>query len=382
MHRMIDIGSRKSSPVLAAVLAAACLIAGSGEARAQETDGRWLPFSGCWEPVGESVSAEAPEAQVCFRGVEGDVGVELVSLENGEIVAREALQADGNWRDAGADGCTGRQLTDFSARPGRVYLRSEHDCEGGVTQSSTGMLAFVSSREWIDVRVVSAGVENFVWFTRYQVATTSDEGGVDDIAAGRGMAANSARMAAAARPTVDDVIEAAGYVDDEGVKTWLAERDAWLESLESDDLLRLADAGVSEDVIDMAIAVSYPERFAIDRDDVLGYGGFASSGPGYAPFYDRYYSPYRYGYGYGYGFGYGYGGRYRGPIIVVVSPDERASGGRVISGQGYSQGARATPTRSSASPRSSGASGSSIGRSSGSSGTSTGRTARRRSGGS
>jgi hypothetical protein len=387
----------------------------TAQATDQATDGRWLAWMGCWQPVAEAATVDASVALLCFQPLSGDVGVEMVSVENGEISTRQTVRADGRRHDSSLEECTGWDRGDFSARPARVFLASEYVCEGDVVRASTGLLAMVSSEEWIEVKVVTVGGgEPMTWVTRYRLATQSDAeaAGFGDIAADRTMSVRSARVAAAARPSVDDVIEASEYVEAEAVSAWIAERDAPLE-IDADELVRMADADVSEDVIDMVIAVTYPSRFAVDReserdgpDNGRAYGSFQGWGS-YQPFYGSlFFSPFgfysRYGYGFGYrGFGYGgygyggygYGGYY---VPVVVEVDRSDTGARAINRQGYRRGQSSGTTRSrGASPRgyvggsSRGWTGSSSSRGwAGSSssrrpsrGTSTGRTAKRRGGG-
>ena len=352
------------------------------DARSQETDERWLAFSGCWQPVGEARDPDAPDALMCFQPApEGGAGVEMVSVEDGEIVASEVILADGRQRDVEIEGCSGWERADFSARSGRVFVASEYACDGGVVRQATGLLTIVSAEEWIDVRSVRVDDQNMTLVHRYRPARpgVAEDAGVEDFADGRIMALQSARAAGSVRPSVDDVIEASRFVDPAGVSAWLAERDTPLE-VDADRLVRLADAGVSEDVIDMVVAVSYPSRFAIDREPE-GYGRGYGRGIGdyygrigyYDPLYGSlFYSPYGYGYGYGYRYGLGIG--FHGPRVVRV--DRADSGGRVISGRGYSRGSGAVESRpASSSARATGSS------SRGSTGRSTGRTARRRGGG-
>lgn len=388
-------------------------LAGPGTIFAQSTDGRWLAWMGCWQPVAEAATPDTPDALLCFQPLSGDIGVEMVSIEDGEISARQTVRADGRRHDSSLEECTGWDRGDFSARTVRVFLTSEYVCESDVVRASTGLLAMVSSEEWIEVKVVTVGGgEPMTWVTRYRLAAPGDAeaAGFGDIAADRAMSVRSARVAAAARPSVDDVIEASGFLEAEAVSAWIAERGAALE-IDADELVRMADADVSEDVIDMVIAVTYPSRFAVDRETERdrpaygrAYGSFGGWGS-YQPYYGSlffspfgYYSRYGYGYGYrglgyggygygGYGYGgYGYGGYY---VPVVVGVDRSDDGSRVINRQGYRRGQSSGTSRSrGASPRgyvggsSRGWAGSSSSRrpSSGTS-RSTGRTAKRRGGG-
>ena len=149
------------------------------------------------------------------------------------------------------------------------------------------------------------------------------------------------------------------------------------------DADRLDDAGVADEVIDVVVAVSFPEQFAVDRDARgRGVGG---TGPAYrgrlgTRLYGRgYYAPDPFYFGYT-PFGYGYSrlgwwyGAHR-PTVVIVSPrDDADRGGRVVNERGYTRGAgpgqnSAGATRIDLPPRGSvSPSGASSGRSSGSTG--------------
>ena len=372
-------------------------------AAAQEMNERWLAWMGCWQPVRTSTTADAPESLLCFQpGAEG-TGVEMIAVEDGEIAAREIVRADGQPHEATQEGCSGSRRAVFASRPGRVFMDVDQACEGGVDRSSSGMFAMISSDAWIDARVVTVGGEKVTWVTRYRLATQSqaEAVGLGEIAADRSMAVRSLRLAASGRYSVDDIIEAQAHVDPEAVEAWIVEHETPLE-IDADRLVQLADAGVSEGVIDMMVARSYPERFAVSTGGGGGEQPWRGVGAGYYdpiygwgyPYYGRFgwsrygYSPFGFGYGYpfygGYGYGYGYG-----PVIIRTGRDN--SGGRVINGRGYSSGSSRVGAGSFGSPRgaaSVGTSGggstgrSAIGRSgTGRSGSSTGRTARRRGGG-
>jgi hypothetical protein len=167
----------------------------------------------------------------------------------------------------------------------------------------------------------------------------------------------TARIIASSKLTEDDLIEAVGKVDAEAVEALIMERgDAF--QINAAALIRLADSGVPESVIDLAVAVSYPDRFAVKRGGaepvqaVGDYGrgprrsfGFGVYNPyywgfggyGYHPMYGYGYgySPWGYGYGYG-GYGYGYG--YYRPTRVIVQPYSSAPSNRMVKGYGYSRG--------------------------------------------
>ncbi len=395
----------------ALALGLALTLVGAGPAGAQEVDARWLPWIGCWEPANESADVDL----VCVRP--GDAGaVEIVRVKGTEVVSTEVVRTDGTRHEAAHESCKGWEEGAFSADGRRVFLRSSYSCGSDMTQEGGGILAFTGPGEWLDVRAAGMGGQGTAWAQRFRPAEGAliQAAGFGDLLAERAWSSLRARLLAGALLDVDDVIEASGQVPAEAVKAFLAEQGNPLE-LSAAELVRMADAGVSEEVIDVAVAVSYPERFtlrgggeqvartALDEGSLQrrwSYGGYLGMRPG---FYDPFFAPWslRYGYGYGagyygygydpysYGLGWGYGGGYYGytPVIVDVDRTPREHG-RVIPGRGYSRGSSgssATPSRTSGgasrspSPSSSGSA--SSGSSGTSSGSSSGRTAKPRGGG-
>ena len=161
-------------------------------------------------------------------------------------------------------------------------------------------------------------------------------------------------------------------------------------ALDARQIVALEKAGVPTMVIDVMVALSYPNYFALDRsrvagatrtDDVAeGGGGRVIDLYGWDPFYtyDRYG---RYGYGYG-GGGWYYGNR---PVVIVRQPGGDAevdSHGRVVKGRGYVPGSRRERPSSGASSDRAGSSGSSGSGGSASSGSSGGSSSKQPSSGS
>ncbi len=387
--------------VAGGLLASVVLLAGvvPSTVSAQDMDARWLPWLGCWEAV--QGGEEAP--LLCVRPAAQGAGVEFVTWADGKETASETILADGVPQNAEREDCRGLEEARFSDDGRRVYLKSDYVCEGGVERSTSGILAMTNPMEWVDIKAV----EGTPWVLRYRLARASsvEEAGMENVVASRASSVKAARLFASSRLTEDDLIEVAGKVDAAAVEALMVERGDPF-AVNAGMLIRLADAGVPESVIDLAVALSFPDRFAVKAGPVpveeyatgddytprrriymgVGYGGF-----GYSPFG---YSPYAYGYGgYGYGYGgYGYGGYggdggYYQPSPIVVQP--RSSGGGWIGGQGYSRrGSSSGSTGRQARPRSGSAGSGGGSRATSSPGvsrggsSSTGRTAKPRGGGS
>jgi hypothetical protein len=406
--------------VVTSLFAGAFLALSAAPGSAQIGDERWLPFIGCWEPA---IEDEVDAGLLCFRPT--DDGVEMTNVANGSVLATEVLVADGVLRPVVAEGCEGTESVTFSADGRRAFTRSDITC-GNDSRSGTGVMALTAPTRWIDVRALPIQGEMVSWVQEYQLVGFDrlEAEGLTDPAAELRTTVRAARVAATSDLDIEDVREAATLLDTEAVVAWVAAQGEPFD-LDGETLLALSDEGMSEEVIDVMVAVSNPDRFVVSpeqridevepRDQVGGrripvFSGYRSY-LAWDPFYSGYYgfgfgySPWGYGYGYpGWGYSpwgsrYGYGW---GPTVIRI---ERAgSGGRVVNGRGWLPGSqvdsnrRARP-RSSVAPRSRGAPRSSVGpsrsrgsggsgsavRRSGSSGSqparSGGRTARRRGGG-
>ena len=368
--------------VVTAVAAIAAPVSGQ-----EPVDSRWLAWLGCWETPGEA------GPMTCFLPSGDSDTVERVTIHNGDVRS-EILHADGRARTISSEGCDGTHSLQFSDDERRVYATLSMQCEGGETRASRSLLAFVGPDAWIDVTAADVAGREVSWVTPYQPASPERvrDAGIADAAAGRQLAVQSARYAATGPLTVDAIIDAHAAVGSEAVRSWIGQQGQILE-LNADHLVRLADAGVAPEVIDVAVAVSFPEEFQVSRqpdesvaDDRdrrrVAYGAFW-------PYYDRYGGWYSYNDPfYSQRFGspyhrynpYGWGGwTYGGPTVVIVRPVDEAPdrGGRVIKGRGYSSNSGGSGA---ARPRGNGDSGSSkataSSRASGSS--STGRKAKRR----
>ncbi len=207
-----------------------------------------------------------------------------------------------------------------------------------------------------------------------------------------GISATIAARAAAAAPLgIDDVVEASRKVQADVLQAWLVER-AQPFTLDAKRLIALADAGVPSSVIDLMVALSYPNAFAINPAARQGERRTLAANSSYrgpvsvmleqplcstSYFMDPYAWDHCLGRSYGYRHGNGwYPGGYPIAIVFTGSPTPRPHG-RMVNGQGYTVGSSGTGQAQPSSDGSSG--GSTSGSTSGSSsGSSEGRTAQPR----
>lgn len=348
-----------TSRLFVAVLASAALLPSA--AAGQETvDSRWLPWLGCWQ-AGEE--GQAPEnLLVCVRPASAGGGVEIATIADGEVLSTRTLVADGQLHDVQDEDCTGWQSASFSADGRRAFLHSELTCEGGAKRSASAIMAIASPTEWLDAQSIGMDGERMPRVLRYRLAPESSAPEGFALTARRVAAAADARLLASAELSVGDVQEAAPRVDPEALVAFLIERNQTFE-IDAASVAQLADAGVPNEVIDVLVAVSYPNRFAIDRQAMRtalrpeekgqarrgrrGYGGpFGWGGWGWgswdscygALWYSSLYcSPYSWGFGRR---GSGWYDPYWSPIIIVRGSEPAGAPGRAVRGRGYTRGGR------------------------------------------
>jgi hypothetical protein len=399
LARMSSIVQRTAAIALAAAIS---IPAAAQSPQAAQTDVRWQAWLGCWTPAGTLIRVVGKSASsvVCVVPSSAASAVDVMTVSGGKVVDSTHVDADGQPHAISKDGCTGWQSAKWSPSARRVYLKSEFNCKGASPTHVSAVYAMAGSGEWIDVQGMRVDKNSGVHSVRYREAT--DEGPLPtDITQKlheRTLSRMTAMLAVTEPVSLTDIEEASRELDPGVVATWLVEADkVTIEKpvpLNGNELVQLADNGVPPNVIDVMVALSYPEVLTVNpvnggvarqnSDSALPQYGYIGSAT-YDPLigFDRFgfpiyasqsallegcspwlYGPYdaglnlyasRFGCGYGYsgfaGYGYGYGGYpnygyyggYFGGGPVVVPRGSGSTGtavqhGRVVNGRGYSQG--------------------------------------------
>ena len=337
---------------------------------AAQPDDAWLAWVGCWRADGDTT-----ERMLCIVP-DGD-GVRSIIMNGSRIESESRIIANGQPRTIDQEGCAGTETARWSADRQRVFINADLNCGNGVTRRVSGIFAMLGSNRWASVQSITTAGNTNMHTVRYVEAAPASLPA--DIAAALGnnrLARETVRYAAASPLDLSDVRDAVAHVDARTVEGWLTTVDQPFD-LTGRDLIELADAGVPSSVIDVLVAVSNPQHFAVREerpDDRLGRRRVGSACIDY--FYDPY-NPFAYRGGYYYGsnyYGYGcrtpwgiypWGGGYwgGGTVIVIDRPNSPRTRGRVTR-DGYKAptDVTSTPSRTSGS-----SSGNSSGTSSGSS---------------
>lgn len=365
-----------------AMLLAIALIVIATPARAQTSDTRWDPWVGCWRLWADNVREAAPAAsrladgggvtqpsnesapQVCVTKTP-DGGARFETSVRGQTAIDQTVNADATDRPVTDDECRGTQRAYWSRDGLRLFSRADLTCrDDAAPRRVSGLSLLAPNGDWLDIQGIQIGSRETVRVRRYYRASP-------------GTRADRAILAGSVL-TLDDVKEAGPNVPARVLEAALAETGAGFD-LDSRSLLDLDAAGVGESVIDLMVALSYPERFVVERTARGGGAGVPTfvNDPfmlgwafGYPYWYsDYFYSPYYYAPFRYSRFGFGYDVFFDGVSVGPAPSTPEPSGtGRVVDGQGYT---RVRP-RETASADSGGRSGTTVRDGGGSSGSSSG----------
>ena len=365
LHRRIRWSAAIVAAIAALAVPGASLAQTLGEPPTATVDQRWLPWIGCWQLVEEAgalpeaagdLAAFADSVLVCVTPAAPPApatDVLVTTLADGEPVLVETLSADGVEHPVDQSECRGRRRIAWSEDGARLYTRAELTCsarDDARRLSAVGLMA--DTRTWLALELVEAGERAAVTVRRYRRTgdvTTLSAAGPTLTADLLARARTAALRTGDADLSIDAVIEAADALEAPVLEALLVETETWFD-LDGRALIRLDDGGVPGNIIDMLVALSFPDDFQVQRSAPSGGGGggggFLGSWGGYG--YDTWYPYYAAPFGYYYGWSpyvnslYGLGDYYylnsfsgRERSLITDAPD--VGEGRVYEGYGYTR---------------------------------------------
>jgi len=346
-------------------LVAAILLSPSLATAQQTADPKWNAWLGCWDLVLEN-SRDADEAlapwarrgrqaqpraasgpQVCVQSAPG--GATFSTRVGTQTAITQTVIADGTDRPIVDADCRGTQRTEWSRDGRRLYARADLACGSDKgNRRVSGLSILGPNGSWTDIQAVDISGQQSVRVRRYHRADGRPQVRGDD----------------RTPLSLEDVKEASSKVSARALEAALIETES-IFRLSGKDLIALQAAQVPPSVTDLMIALSYPDRFVVERraradiapplliDDpfmlgwAFGYPTWSDDFGFYSPMYGAY-SPYYYS-PFAYGYLRGYDPRFLGGGVVVIgdgtpggsgggSPSVRPSGaGRVVDGLGYTR---------------------------------------------
>lgn len=359
------------------VLAVACVsVTGSVIAAQPATEEPFVPWVGCWHLLQEGVRDEIPSPwaaidsavslgqapsggtdgiRVCVTPAGAAGAFTLTTMVEEAVLLEETIVAHGAVHPVEEPGCTGQRQTEWSADGQRLFMRTAMACAGEPRRMVSGVSLMMPGPTWLDIQAVDVDGRAHVRVRRYGRAWDEAPAALTVSPELLGRAASAARVAATARLDIADVVEASAKTSPRAVEAMLAETRATFD-LTRDALVALDDAAVADSVIDLMVALAYPEKFVVERPSARAAESLAA--PRFPPWMDAAFGPvfdpllYPYWFADMYPlayapFGYSYWwGRYDpyflwGPTAVIgPEPGEDTAGfaeGRAVDNRGYTR---------------------------------------------
>lgn len=307
---------------------------------AQASDARWSAWLGCWELITENVRATARTSVVPLRPLEDGrpricvtptgEGARFETTVAGQPAVEYTIAPNGMDRPLDEKECRGTQRAEWSEDGQRLFARAQLTCDGDSGMRRVSGIALIApDGNWIDLQAVTIEGRENVRVRRYRRV---------------GPAASASRPVGSSL-SLEDVKEASRKASSLAVEAALVETSAGYD-LSGRTLIDLDAAGVPDTVIDLIVALSYPEKFVVERTSRATVSAPIVNDPfslGWAywnPLWydDFYYSPYSYGpsrYS-----RFGSVGRFDDvvPVGGGAIPGPQPSGlGRVVDGAGYTR---------------------------------------------
>jgi hypothetical protein len=332
-------------------------------ASAAAMDARFQAWLGCWR-LDDDISGTG--ARMCITPEQS--GVRLQTIIGNQKGIDEVVIADGVQRPIVDADCSGTERAEWSQDNSRVFRTTGVTCGKEAPRTIKSVAFMAPGPAWVIVQhVTGTSATTAVRVQRYRRSANQQ------LADGTRAAQPDAQLAARTTPeqtnwSIEDVVEASNKLPLEALQASLTEVSQKFP-MNKKSLRTLAEGNVAPEVIDLMVALTYPEKFVVHRPsggggtaglmmdgDLYGafmtpmlMGGFADC---YSPFGYGYRSYYSYcgaamygaglwGYNYYNRYGY-YNPYYNGwvnvaPPVIGGLPSEPQPEGRAVNGRGYTQ---------------------------------------------
>jgi hypothetical protein len=171
-------------------------------------------------------------------------GATITTTPEGAAPVTQRVIVDNATRPITDGSCTGTEQAEWADDGYRLYSRASLTCSGGERRQVSGLSMFTPDGTWIEAQAIEIGARSSVRVRRF----TRDGGAPATPARGR--------------LTIGQVIDASRHVAAPALEAALVEARATF-GLRRESLVALDAAGVPPSVIDVMVALTYPQAFTI-----------------------------------------------------------------------------------------------------------------------
>jgi len=230
-------------------------------------DSRWLPWVGSWRMVPNTFnpteSTVKEQYLLTISPGDNEKAVTMKGYRDEEVLSEENIIADGTRHPLTSDTCTGWYMYSWSETGKRLLLRSESSCSGETSRLISGMSVMDDNGEWVDIQLLQNGKEKAFTIRRYRNVDNAS------ITPGGTSANNPAfsRISTGSNLSINEIIELSAKVEPEVLEAALMELRKPFP-INSKQLERLADSKVPSEIVDIMVALSFPNEFTVERTTI------------------------------------------------------------------------------------------------------------------
>lgn len=227
----------------------------------ENLDTRWLPWIGSWSLVSNAVNtSESEQYTLTISPGDNEKSITMKSYKGEMVLSEEKIIADGLRHPLTGDKCTGWYSYSWSETGKRLLLNSESSCSGNLSHLISGMSIIDDTGNWLDIQLLQNGKEKAVAIRKYRNIDNAS------VISDRVNAANAilVRVSAGANFSISEIIELSSKVEPEVLEAALLELHKPFP-IDSQQIVRLADSKVPSQIVDLMVALSFPDKFKIER---------------------------------------------------------------------------------------------------------------------
>jgi len=246
----------------------ACLLQFPGTLQSQtntaDTKPSLKPWIGVWtfndQGSAQVLGDPSQKAIVEILPTADGLGLDITRKTSTQPDVKEWLFPDGIKHPVNASNCTGWQSSKLIAEAGMIVSSSEMNCKEAGAYSTSNLKIIVATDRMVDILSLKAGDQ-----TRMAARQLKLE---RELAAAGSSEANvnmAERMAAAAPWKMDMVVGLSKTIEPQLFEAALVEKNVQL-NLNSKTLKELKKAKLPTQMIDILVALAYPEKFRIEKN--------------------------------------------------------------------------------------------------------------------
>jgi hypothetical protein len=254
----------------------------------EKLDTRLLPWVGSWRLVSNKVNSSESELVEEFLLTIGpdsnENSITMKGYRDETPLVEEVIIVDGLRHQLTDDKCTGWYQYSWSENGKRLLLNSESTCPGDPLRIISGMSIIDENGDWLDIQLLRNGKQKAINIRKYHnVDNESVTLSVINI-----NRISSSRSAAGENFSINEIIELSSKVDSAVLEAALLEMGKPF-AINSKKLIHMEDSKVPSRVIDLMVALSFPEKFIVEGDKIS-----LAQGEGYRNGYIYFQMPYHY----------------------------------------------------------------------------------------